>query len=285
MDLSCLFVNFYGYKLQRSCCNGKYSCGMRAYKVEKSLQHSKTPGLKRLLVEDNINIDHAVEEILLIKSVSPEVYPQFGHALKTCLCQICGYRQLIQQLEIIRKTKYSSENHQHEAMIMQLWETLMPNEPLESRISKQWQEIGFQGDDPKTDFRGMGLLGLQNLVFFVTQFTDTARQVFSHSLHPQMGYSFAIVGINLSHMTYQLMQSGALKTHFYNLVLGKPRIEHFHQVYCYLFFEFDKFWFSEKPRDIMEFNRIKEKFQRKILTQLKNKSTTLHSGFVQESSV
>lgn len=46
---------------------------------------------------------------------------------------------------------------------LQLWKFLKPNTPLESRISKQWCEIGFQGDDPKTDFRGMGLLGLYNL--------------------------------------------------------------------------------------------------------------------------
>ncbi len=36
--------------------------------------------------------------------------------------------------------------------------------PLLSRITKQWQNIGFQGDDPKTDFRGMGILGLENLL-------------------------------------------------------------------------------------------------------------------------
>ncbi len=32
------------------------------------------------------------------------------------------------------------------------------------RITKQWQDIGFQGDDPGTDFRGMGMLGLHNLM-------------------------------------------------------------------------------------------------------------------------
>lgn len=48
-------------------------------------------------------------------------------------------------------------------LVFQLWKFLKPNTPLESRISKQWCEIGFQGDDPKTDFRGMGLLGLYNL--------------------------------------------------------------------------------------------------------------------------
>lgn len=46
---------------------------------------------------------------------------------------------------------------------LQLWKFLKPDTPLASRISKQWCEIGFQGDDPKTDFRGMGLLGLYNL--------------------------------------------------------------------------------------------------------------------------
>lgn len=41
----------------------------------------------------------------------------------------------------------------------------MPTVKLESRITKQWGDIGFQGEDPKTDFRGMGLLGLINLVW------------------------------------------------------------------------------------------------------------------------
>lgn len=34
----------------------------------------------------------------------------------------------------------------------------MPTKKLKARISKQWADIGFQGDDPKTDFRGMGIL-------------------------------------------------------------------------------------------------------------------------------
>ena len=49
-------------------------------------------------------------------------------------------------------------------MFIQLWNLLMPTKKLKARISKQWADIGFQGDDPKTDFRGMGILGLINLV-------------------------------------------------------------------------------------------------------------------------
>ena len=37
---------------------------------------------------------------------------------------------------------------------------MMPNTPLKERITKQWGDIGFQGKDPQTDFRGMGMLEL-----------------------------------------------------------------------------------------------------------------------------
>ena len=40
---------------------------------------------------------------------------------------------------------------------------LMPGRELGSRINSSWKDIGFQGEDPKTDFRGMGILGLSNL--------------------------------------------------------------------------------------------------------------------------
>ena len=38
----------------------------------------------------------------------------------------------------------------------QLWHALRGGERLEARVSKRWQLLGFQGDDPATDFRGMG---------------------------------------------------------------------------------------------------------------------------------
>lgn len=49
---------------------------------------------------------------------------------------------------------------------MKIWENLKPKEKLANRISDQWISIGFQADDPATDFRGAGLLGLENLYRF-----------------------------------------------------------------------------------------------------------------------
>ncbi|ELT96056.1 hypothetical protein CAPTEDRAFT_156531 [Capitella teleta] len=250
----------------------------RTCNIESSLKHSKIHTLKGLLAEDNVNIDDAVANIMRIKSVSPEIHPQFGPTLRMCLCQICGYRQLISEVESTRRIQYCSENSEHEALLSQLWSKLKPDTQLTARISKQWTEIGFQGDDPMTDFRGMGLLGLQNLVFFATVYTDAARQLLSRSEHPQNGYSFAIVGINITGLAHQLLNSGHLKTHLYNVVHGQPRLEHFHQVYCYLLYEFDKFWFSQETIDIMQFNHVKQKFQKRIVQRLKDKHATLHGA-------
>ena len=44
---------------------------------------------------------------------------------------------------------------------------MMPNTPLKERITKQWGDIGFQGKDPQTDFRGMGMLGLTHSWFII----------------------------------------------------------------------------------------------------------------------
>lgn len=45
-------------------------------------------------------------------------------------------------------------------------------------------------------------------------------------------YSFAIVGINITDLAYNLLVSGALKTHFYNIAPEAPTLSHFQQTFC-----------------------------------------------------
>ena len=67
-------------------------------------------------------------------------------------------------MEALRAEAFDGDNLSHERGLLELWSLLQPGVPLETRRTKQWQSIGFQGDDPKTDFRGMGVLGLENLL-------------------------------------------------------------------------------------------------------------------------
>ncbi|XP_051560807.1 ELMO domain-containing protein 2-like isoform X2 [Myxocyprinus asiaticus] len=261
-------------ELQRICARCKAGV-LRTSQIEYSLKSSKSKVLRAALSLKENELEDHLARIIREKRIKELKDPTFKVNFRQCLLQINGYNELFEAVEELRKEVFDPDKEEHENMLLKLWDLLMPSVKLESRITKQWGNIGFQGDDPKTDFRGMGMLGLTNLVFFSEKFTDEARQVLSHANHPTLGYSYAIVGINLTEMAYSLMKSGALKPHFYNSLSTKPQLLHFHQFYCYLAYEFDKFWLEEEPESIMEFNRYREKFHDKVKGQLQAPDVTL----------
>lgn len=261
-------------ELQR-ICYGEVNGAPRVKGVEQSLHQSKSVQIKQLIIHLNDVCDNrrftganerellrgAVDTVLLVKKINPRIHYQFVKSFGKCIEQIWGYRQLVSDVENLRKTNFDSSNEEHETKLQRLWKNLMPHEKLEGRITKQWQDIGFQGDDPKTDFRGMGMLGLENLLFFSNEYKGAATHVLSHSNHPQYGYAFAIVGINLTSMAWQLLKDGDAKTYVYNTSKSLPSLRLFHQFYSYLFYEFDRYWIECKPKNIMEFSNIKERFE------------------------
>jgi len=224
-------------------------------------------------------INTTIDVIINVKKIKRDLHIQFVHSLSACLHQLCGYKALMEEAESLRATAYNADNLEHEQSLLQLWSLLQPGIPLMTRKTKQWQNIGFQGEDPKTDFRGMGILGLENLRYFAKEYNTAARHILSHSHHPKHGYSFAIVGINLTALAYKLVMDGCAKSHFFNVCASSPvesertpLLKHFHHFYSYLFVEFDKFWLSEKPKDVMEFNRIRDLFENNIRTLLEDRS-------------
>ncbi|KAG8453925.1 hypothetical protein GDO86_000522 [Hymenochirus boettgeri] len=261
-------------ELQR-ICEGTRDGATRTHRIENSLEHSKCKTLQSAINLNEDEVDKYVADIVKEKKIIVEKDKRFKMNLRICLLQISGYKKLYLDAEDLRKQSYDSENNLHEQQLLELWELLMPHEKLLTRITKQWGDIGFQGDDPKTDFRGMGMLGLTNLLYFSRHYTEEARQLLSHSNHPRIGYSYAIVGINLTEMAYSLLKSGALKSHFYNTVPEFPRMKSFHQFYCYLVYEFDKFWFKEEPESIMQFNQYREKFHDQIKHHLSDPNVAL----------
>ncbi|CAH4035531.1 ELMO domain-containing protein 2 [Pieris brassicae] len=268
-------------ELQRICYGDKPGA-QRTCNVENSLKLSHTRDvievitfldavvLEKRFIPQNFDdvLYPSINIILRAKQINTKLHPKFVPAFRKCLQQIWSYRQLIDDIEELRCTQYDSKNSDHEEKLLKLWSLLQPNELLEDRITKQWQNIGFQGDDPKTDFRGMGLLGLENLLFFAKEYTQVSSHVLSHSQHPKYGYTFAIVGINLTSMAYYLLKDGSAKTYMFNAKHYLPNIDLFHRFYCYLFFEFDKLWIESKPENIMEFSMIFKKFENAIRSQL-----------------
>uniref|UniRef100_A0A8C6L5K1 ELMO domain containing 1 n=1 Tax=Nothobranchius furzeri TaxID=105023 RepID=A0A8C6L5K1_NOTFU len=265
-------------ELQRICYNNKHGA-RRTHKIESSLRYSKHELLQSALSVHPDKVEKTIDDIMALKKINPDTNPQLGISLQASLLQVVGYRSLVSEVEKLRREPYDCENAEHEEMLLKLWKELRPDTPLTGRISKQWCEIGFQGNDPKTDFRGMGLLGLHNLLYFAEHDKATALQMLQDSLQPKHKYSFAIVGINITDLAWSLLVGGALKTHLYNVAPEIPNLLHFQQTFCYLMQEFHRFWIEEDPSDIMEFNRVRSKFHRRILRQLKNPDMALCPHF------
>lgn len=185
-------------------------------------------------------------------------------ALARSMRQIKGYQKLCEEVEKRRLEFYNSKLPEHEKQLLRLWNLLKPDELLLGRRTSQWQDIGFQGDDPATDFRGMGMLGLDQLIFFAQYDVDNCHRVFSISLHPTIGFPFAVCGITITALCKELLFDDLLKNHFYN-AMDQPSLsmDHFHQVYCSIFKLFTDYWELENP-SIMEFNYVKHRFVKKL---------------------
>jgi len=213
-----------------------------------------------------------------IDEYNADLKRQLADAMK----QIKGYKNLCEEVEERRSTKYSSKDDHHEKKLMKLWNLMMPDEELDGRITKKWQSIGFQGDDPATDFRGMGLLGLEQLVFLAQYDEDRAKSMLSLSLHPVIGFPFAVAGITITYLTRQFLNEGLLKNHFYNNIHGHPTMDNFHQIYCRIFSLFCEYWNVEQPASVMEFNPVKERFVEKIEDYLRLESANLDELTVED---
>ena len=71
------------------------------------------------------------------------------------------YKIQVKRLNLWSGIAYSEKCSLYEEMLMRLWTNLKPESKLRGRKTEQWIDIGFQGKDPATDFRGAGVLGLE----------------------------------------------------------------------------------------------------------------------------
>jgi ELMO domain-containing protein len=142
-----------------------------------------------------------------------------------------------------------------------------------------WTELGFQGKDPTTDFRGMGLLGLTQLVHFSAHRSIQARNALLESLHPRRYFPFAATGINMTAFVVELLQETRLHATLFGS-LERDGMDHFdigspsgsaglvdngcssvHDVYCDLFEAFIVLWVKRDPVNVMAFPNIIGEFK------------------------
>jgi len=240
--------------------------------IENCLYSSKVPVINSIHDKNLSDVEKYVKDVILVKKIKSTqgFKDNFTHVIN----QLTSFEKFYIELDNLRTQKYCSDDANHEKILLELWDLMQPGRELTERKCKDWGDIGFQGEDPATDFRGMGILGLKNLVYFAKIFNKQALKALQHSHHPKYGYSYAIVGINITSMTYDLVDRGLLKSQFFMFIDNNQPycfnnyITLFNQIYSYLLSSFDEFWIKSEPENVMMFGEIRKKFEVEIEQKL-----------------
>lgn len=264
------------HKIQRISSSYKGLDKMR--RIEECLVNSNHQELQNF--RNYTNVSELSAAIINAKEIVPSKDPEFIARIDTTFHPMCEINKLTKEATTLKRTAYDTDNEEHEMMLLSLWNSLQPDRELEDRISDDWGDIGFQGMDPATDFRGMGILGLQNL-HYLAKYKKTGAQLLLASNHPNYGFSLAITSINLTAVLMQMLESGLLRNHFYyKCCHGGSRcltIKDLHEAYCSILSDFVKFYQDRKPATIMEFNSHKAAYTELLKEKLLSNSPVLEA--------
>ncbi|KAL9228820.1 hypothetical protein vseg_004358 [Gypsophila vaccaria] len=175
----------------------------------------------------------------------------------------------LQRLQNRTDVSYDSSNPEHQDALKVLWNAAFPDEELEDLISEQWKEMGWQGKDPSTDFRGGGYISLENLLYFAknfqTSFQDLLRK--TEGNRAIWEYPFAVAGVNITFMLIQMLDLEAVKPRtLVGAVFAKLLTENesaFDLLYCITFKLLDQQWL-QMHASYMDFNAVMKATRRQL---------------------
>ncbi|GAU16636.1 hypothetical protein TSUD_325860 [Trifolium subterraneum] len=126
-----------------------------------------------------------------------------------------------------------------------LWSASFPGEELRGLISDQWKEMGWQGRDPSTDFRGAGFISLENLLFFAKTFSTSFQNLLMKQGRKGIvfEYPFAVAAKPRTFIRTVFLQMLSENEWAFDLL------------YCVAFVVMDKQWL-ETNATYMQFNDI-----------------------------
>ena len=168
--------------------------GNTAYSRSKVVKEDMAKGKIMIKFKDGYRVELSGMQVRDVASDFQRRIDLWGIRRKNQAVSLEGLVQLA-------KTKVSWDNTLHRERLETFWnavyvDTPMPEPSLNVNVSPGWKDIGFQSNDPCTDFRAMGLLGLHCLCYHSTKYPSRVRTIV-HAGKPNRDFPYAAVGINL----------------------------------------------------------------------------------------
>lgn len=109
-------------------------------------------------------------------------------------------------------TTFDNFNTVHVRSLLALYRNLTGDAIDCRRFGSHWEIIGFQGNDPSTDLRGVGIFGLLQLLYFTSkpELETLKKQIYKLSQHKTQNFPFCVMGLNLSKLVLQSLREDKL---------------------------------------------------------------------------
>eukprot|EP01117_Protostelium_nocturnum_P005438 TRINITY_DN1971_c0_g1_i1.p1 TRINITY_DN1971_c0_g1~~TRINITY_DN1971_c0_g1_i1.p1 ORF type:complete len:1269 (+),score=431.18 TRINITY_DN1971_c0_g1_i1:413-4219(+) len=173
------------------------------------------------------------------------------------------------------KEPYSKENPEHERLLMLLWDTVFPEQKLDNRVSKEWAKLGFQGTDPATDFRALGVTALRFLLYCAQNHNKLFRGIIDKQIDNGSTYfPVAVAGINLMNMLFNLLGEvveGTEQLRYMKMLYDQKFATE--EMFCICLELFDRAWI-DSGLDYMGFSEVISSVTDQVISNL-NKSNNV----------
>lgn len=160
------------------------------------------------------------------------------------------------------KTMYSHECHLD--LLHSLWTSYTDNSDFPKIPDSKWKTLGFQGTDPATDFRGMGIFGLNQLLQFNTANPTIAMKYYREAQIDKNWFFPVLFGINVTAFVYESLMRGDLDVYIVEQNKSKSFRNVIDSVYSELYKTLCDKWLS-MDLDAMHFaymfNQVKTEYK------------------------
>ncbi|GAA5843845.1 hypothetical protein JCM9279_000165 [Rhodotorula babjevae] len=167
--------------------------------------------------------------------------------------------------------------------LRELWSLLRPDRSEWKEVKgKEWQEVGFQNVSPATDFRAVGMLGLDAFLHFARTYGERAAEMVEESVGGgEHWYPLALASIHVTAIVLDMVKKRDLQLYLLR-ILPAPSIdtdtasnplstsasaalEPLLSLSSSLLTLFHAYWLSHQPRPtVMQFESVFRDFEQRM---------------------
>ncbi|GAA5880682.1 hypothetical protein JCM1840_005171 [Sporobolomyces johnsonii] len=178
---------------------------------------AKGGDLYRPVGQDALSLSIAVSEGVECPSVEFEL-------LEASLHRVLASYAIVDEVVEVSKQPFPKDGSADQ-QLRELWSLLKPEKELPGLVGKHWQDIGFQNTSPSTDLRGVGMLGLESLLYFARTYGERAAEIVDEAVNggPKW-YPLALAALHMTAFALDLATSRDLQLFLLRSLQTRPDV-------------------------------------------------------------